>query len=140
VRLEQIVDKLNDRVGCLQVLAGIARAARDEPRLNAALNEIVHAGCADEKACLGNLVWVAQAHEASGSLRQALATYRRAYERAPEDDTLLENMARLAGATGMNAEALRDYQELGRRHPDDGKWRKAAEEQHDALARGMVKL
>jgi hypothetical protein len=39
----------------------------------------------------------------------------------------------------LNAEALRDYQELARRHPGDGRWRKAAEEQREAMLRGGVK-
>jgi Flp pilus assembly protein TadD len=88
---------------------------------------------------VGNLVWVAQAQEARGSPRGALAAYKRAYERAPDDDAILENVARLAGAAGPSAEALRDYQELARRHPTDGRWTKEAERQGGAMFRGAVK-
>ncbi|MDP9001389.1 MAG: tetratricopeptide repeat protein, partial [Myxococcota bacterium] len=90
--------------------------------------------------CISNLVWVAQTQESRGSLRRALAMYTRAYERAPDDDALLENVARLAATAGMNAEALKHYQELARRHPGDPRWRKAAQEQREAVLRGVVKL
>jgi tetratricopeptide (TPR) repeat protein len=137
-RLERVVDRVNDRVGCLQLLARLAREAEDEPRFEMALNEIARAGCADEKECVSNLVWVAQAHESKGSSHRALATYKRAFDRAPGDDALLESIARLAGRAGLNAEALKDYQELARRHPADARWSKAAEEQREAMLRGVV--
>jgi tetratricopeptide (TPR) repeat protein len=139
-RLERIADKVSDRVTCLQVLADLARAVQDDRRFDAALGEIARAGCADEKRCVRNLVWVAQAQEARGSPGRALATYKRAHERAPDDDSLLESVARLAGASGLNAEALKDYQELARRHPGDERWKRAADEQREAIFRGVVKL
>jgi tetratricopeptide (TPR) repeat protein len=139
-RLERVADKVTDRVVCLQVLVGLARAVHDDPRFDSALGEIARAGCADEKQCVSNLVWVAQEQEAKGSAGRALATYKRAYERAPDTETLLENIARLAAAAGLNAEAFKDYQELARRHPGDARWRKAAEEQREAMLRGIVKL
>jgi tetratricopeptide (TPR) repeat protein len=138
-RLAHITDKVTDRVACLQTLAGLARTAEDDHRLDTTLNEIAQAGCADDKECVQNLVWVATTQEVRGNLRRAMAMYQRAYERAPDNDSLLENVARLAGAAGLNAEALRDYQELARRHPGDGRWRKAAEEQREAMLRGAVK-
>jgi tetratricopeptide (TPR) repeat protein len=140
VHLEHAVDKVTERVSCLQALARIAREAGDEQRMNGALDEIVRAGCADEKQCLANLVLVAQTQEAQGSARRALATYKRAQDRAPEDDSILENVARLAAAAGMNADALKSYEELARRHPDEAKWRKAAQQQREAVLRGIVKL
>jgi tetratricopeptide (TPR) repeat protein len=139
-RLERIADRVTDRVACLQVLVGLARTVHDDPRFDLALGEIARAGCAEEKQCVSNLVWVAEKQEARGSPGRALATYKRAYERAPDNDTLLESIARLAAAAGLNAEALKDYQELARRHPGDARWRKAAEEQHEAMLRGVVKL
>jgi tetratricopeptide (TPR) repeat protein len=139
-RLERMTDKVSDRLDCLQVLANLARATQDESRLDAALNEIARAGCADQKQCVANLVWVARTQEERGSLRRALAAYKRALEKAPDNDALLESVAGLAARTGLNAEAFEDYQELARRHPTDGRWRKAAEEQRDALLRGVVKL
>jgi tetratricopeptide (TPR) repeat protein len=138
--LARAADTVSDRVACLQALAGIARAAHDDHRFDAALNEIARAGCGDEKQCMSNLVWVAQFYEANGNPRRALSIYKRACERAPDDDSLLENAARLAGAAGLNAEALKDYQELARRHPGDAQWRNAAEEQHKAMLRGAAKF
>jgi tetratricopeptide (TPR) repeat protein len=137
--LARVADKVTDRVVCLQALASLARTAEDEQRLDAALNEIAQAGCADDKECVSNLVWVAQAQEVRGNLRRALAMYQRAYDRSPDNDSLLENVARLAGAAGLNAEAVRNYQELARRHPGDGHWRQAAEEQREEMLRRAVK-
>jgi tetratricopeptide (TPR) repeat protein len=139
-RLEGIADKVSDRVACLQIMAGLAQMARDDVRFDRALKEIARAGCADDRQCVGNLVWVAQVQEQRGNTPAALAMYKRAHETAPDDDTLLENLARLAGAAGLNAEALRDYQELARHHPGDARWQKAADEQREALLRGVVKL
>jgi tetratricopeptide (TPR) repeat protein len=139
-RLERMVDRVSDRVGCLQLLAGLARAVHDERRLDLALSEIARAGCADEKQCVTNLVWVAATQEERGNSRRALSVYKRAQERAPDDDLLMENIARLAAAAGLNAEALHNYQELARRHPADARWAKAAEEQRQAMLRSTVKL
>jgi tetratricopeptide (TPR) repeat protein len=138
--LARIADKVTDRVTCLRTLVNIAHGAGDNHRFDAALVDIARAGCAEDKECVSNLVWVAQTRERAGNAAQALAMYKRAYERAPGDDALLENMARLAGAAGLNAEALRNYQELERRHPEDGRWRKAAEEQREAMLKGAVHL
>ena len=139
-RLGRACDTVGERVPCLQLLAGLASEAHDEPRLDTALKEISKAGCVDKEQCISNLVWVASTEEHGGNPRRALATYKRAFERAPDDDSLLENIARLAKATGLNAEALRDYQELARRHPDDVRWKQATEEQHGEMLRNAVKL
>ena len=139
-RLNRASDTVSERVTCLEVLARLASDAHDEPRLDAALKEISKAGCVDQTQCIGNLVWVAQTEERAGYPRRALATYKRAFERAPEDDSLLENVARLSEAAGLNAEALRDYQELARRHPDDARWKKATEERREEMLRNAVKL
>jgi tetratricopeptide (TPR) repeat protein len=139
-RLEAIADKVSDRVGCLQILAGLAQAAHDDLRFDTALKEIARAGCAEENQCVGNLVWVAQIQEQRGNVPGALAMYKRAHETSPDDDALLENLARLAAATGLNAEALKDYQDLARHHPGDARWQRAADAQREALLRGVVKL
>jgi len=136
-RLERSLDKVVDRVSCLRGLVALATASHDERRLDAALNEVARAGCTDAKQCVGNLVWVAQTQEGRGSPRAALAAYKRAAERAPDDDAILENVARLAGAAGLHAEALKDYQELARRHPGERRWTTEAEKQRGAMFGGM---
>jgi tetratricopeptide (TPR) repeat protein len=89
---------------------------------------------------VGNLLWVAAMEEGRGNLRSALGTYKRAYERAPEDEGMLENMARLAAQAGLNGEALEHYEDLARRHPNDSRWKRAAEGQREALLRGPVRF
>jgi tetratricopeptide (TPR) repeat protein len=138
--LEHTADSVTDRVACLRALVGLAVRSDDPRRLDEALDAIVRAGCTDETQCVGNLVWVAQTHEGRGNLGRAMALYKRAYEKSPEEDALLEAIARLAGKTGLNAEALEHYQELARRHPGEARWQTAAQEQRDALLRGVLKL
>jgi tetratricopeptide (TPR) repeat protein len=135
-RLEEVAERVTDRVECLKAQADLARSVRDDVRFNRVLDEIGRAGCADRSRCVDNLVWVAQALEPRGESARALQTYRRAFDKAPEMDVLLENMARLATATGLNVEAFKDYQELARRHPADGRWVKAAEQEREAIVRG----
>jgi tetratricopeptide (TPR) repeat protein len=139
-RLDEVSDRVRDRIACLRATVSLANDVRDDTRLEKALAEIVRVGCVDDRQCVPNLVWVAQEHESRGSMPRALAVYKRAHDAAPDDDALLENVARLAAAAGMNAEALQDYQELARHHPADVRWQRAAQEQRDAIARAAVKL
>jgi tetratricopeptide (TPR) repeat protein len=139
-RLDEVSDRVSDRVDCLRAAVALARKPQDDARFDKALAEIARIGCADEKQCVANLVWVAQMHEQRGNASRALAMYKRAYDAAPDDDALLESAARLAALTGMNAEALKDYQELARHHPGEPRWQRAAEEQHEAILRAAVKL
>ena len=83
---------------------------------------------------MGNLVWVAEAQEARGTPPRALATYKP----RPTTDGVLENMARLAGTAGLNAEALEDYQELARRHPAEGRSQKEGEKQRGQRFAGRL--
>ena len=136
--LQAATDTVTDRVGCLQALEGIAQTLGDESRANAALNEIARAGCSDDKECAQNLRWVAAQEEAAGNPRKALVLYRRASERAPEDDNLLESVARLAVQAGLHNEAVDSYEKLARRHPLDARWTSALEVEREAVARNAA--
>jgi tetratricopeptide (TPR) repeat protein len=131
---------VTDRVSCLEALEGIARSAGDRERAQAALDQIVRAGCGDDEECARELSWVARRQEATGNSLAALAAYKRAYEHAPEDDALLESIARLAAQAGMHTEAAQDYDRLAVRKPNDARWRKAASEQHQAAVKDALKL
>ena len=139
-RLDEVSDRVSDRVECLRTAVTLARKPQDDARFDKAMAEIARVGCADERQCVPNLVWVATMHEQRGNASRALAAYRRAYDASPDDDSLLESVARLAAASGMNVEALKDYQELARHHPGDVRWQRAEEEQREAILRAAVKL
>ncbi|MBV9945315.1 MAG: hypothetical protein JOZ69_00525, partial [Myxococcales bacterium] len=136
LRLEAVADQVRDRVTCLQLMARLSRATHDGAHFETALSEIARAGCGSEQDCVANLEWVAEAEAEEGSLRRAVATYKRAHERAPLDDRRLERLAQLADRAGLNAEALRDYEELARRNPTDGRWAKAAAAERDLVLSG----
>ncbi|HLK37223.1 MAG TPA: O-antigen ligase family protein [Polyangiaceae bacterium] len=138
--LQVAADSVSDRVACLEALEGIARAAGDAPRANAALDQVVRAGCSDDRDCVRELAWVAARQEATGNPHSAYALYRRAYERAPDDDALLENIARLAAQAGLHAEAAEDYKRLAGHHPGDPRWPAAALHEREAAVREALKL
>jgi tetratricopeptide (TPR) repeat protein len=130
--LSQAAGNVYDRMACLEELVTLAGAAHDGRRAEAAMDRIVASGCAEDSECAGNLAWVADAAERIGNRRKALALFKRAYERLPESDSLLQNVARLAASSGMHVEAAEDYGRLARKHPADPRWRKAADEERDA--------
>lgn len=138
--LEKAVDQVTARAECLQELVQIARRAHSEHHVFSALDKLVSAGCIDNAECARNLRWVAQDEEQHGNTHKALALYRRAYEQSPDDDGLLEQIARLTAAAGMHAEAAERYEQLSRRHPGEDRWRQAATAERDAAMRGVVKL
>ena len=95
--LERAADKVSDRTQCLRQLVALAAKADNGTMVESALERIVHAGCTDPRDCVQNLLFVAFQEETRGRERSALALYKRAYEQAPDDNTLAQ-MARLAAA------------------------------------------
>jgi tetratricopeptide (TPR) repeat protein len=138
--LEKAIDVVSDRVACLQKLESIAHSAGDEQRAQQALDRVANAGCSEDAECARNLAWMAQREQARGNVQKALALYRRANQRAPQDDALLEAIAGLAAAAGLHGEAAEDYEQLARRHPQDSRWKQAAQSEKDAAVRAVVGL
>jgi tetratricopeptide (TPR) repeat protein len=131
--LSTAADQVSDRIPCLQQLAGIADSAHDETRWRGAVEKVATAGCTSDAECAGDLSWAANEQEAHGKLIDALALYKRAYERAPANDDLLERVARLAATAGLHTEAAEDYERLARKQPAEPRWRRAADAQRGAL-------
>jgi tetratricopeptide (TPR) repeat protein len=111
-----------DRTVCFEKLADLGELAKSEDAVTYALDRLAHAGCADDSECVRNLESVARREAARGNERSAFAALKRAHERAPTDDGLLEQIARMAAKLDRHAESLQAYQTLALRHPDDGKW------------------
>jgi hypothetical protein len=137
--LADAADAVRDRIPCLEALATLADEAHDETRATAALAKIAANGCTDDVECASNLAWIASVEEHKGNSRRALAFYKRAYGRSP-DDGLLEAAARLAASTGLHTEAEDDYERLARKHPEDPAWRSAAEQQRNAALKAATDL
>jgi tetratricopeptide (TPR) repeat protein len=133
-------DGVTDRIACLEALAQLADGIHDEKHADDAMAKIAAAGCADDTECATNLTWVAAAEERRGDRRRAMTFYKRAYDRSPENDGLLEAAARLAASAGLHTEARGDYERLARRHPADGKWQRAADDERDAALKTVAPL
>jgi hypothetical protein len=133
-------DGVSDRVSCLQTLADLAEREHDEIHMTEALTKVAAAGCATDDECTANLSWAAAKEERHGNLPGALAFYKRAYERSPENDEILAASARVAAGAGLHGEADRDYTRLARKHPDEARWKAAAAAEHDALLKGASAL
>ena len=136
--LAEAADAVHDRVQCLQALAGLADETHDETQATAALSKIAASGCSDDVECARNFAWIASVEERKGNSRRALAFYKRAYGRSPDNDTLLEAAARVAASSGLHREAEDDYERLARKHPEQPDWRSAAQEQHDAALKAAI--
>jgi len=128
--LQRAADSVVDRGECLKTLARTASSAHDESRFERTLEQI--ASCA-ERDCVKDMVWVASTEEQRGDLRRALAVYKRATEISPDDDGLLENVARLDISAGLNADALVAFETLARRHPTEQRWKNAVEAQRRVI-------
>jgi tetratricopeptide (TPR) repeat protein len=137
--LEAAVDRVGDRVGCLQDLIRLAWKAKDTPRAKAALNLIASAGCSGNSECASNLLWVAEVEKSYGNPGKALTLYKRAYGLTPDNDGVLEQMGRIASALGLHAEAAGDYERLARKHPEDVRWKQAYLAERGAIATEAAK-
>jgi tetratricopeptide (TPR) repeat protein len=137
--LEKAANGVADRLWCLQQLVAVARKWGTDTGAQATLDKIIVVGCGDDESCAGNLRWVGQQYESMGRPHEALAVYRRAFRKVP-DDSLLAHTADLAAAAGLHAEAAGDYEQLSRRDPSNTKWRKSAIEQHDEAIRQAIGL
>ena len=137
--LQDASDTVTERVPCLQQLVSVAWAVGDEARARAALDKIASAGCSEDSECARDLRWAAGQEEEHAYPRKALALYKRAYERTPADEGLLEAIARLAAQTGLHVEAAEDYGRLARAHPADPRWPKAQQVERDEAMKGVLK-
>ena len=138
--LELAADTVKDRLRCLQELATLARALGNVARDQAALDKVAAAGCSDDTECAGTLTWVAQQEDARGNSGKAMATYKRAYERAPQNDGLLGTIADHAARAGLHAEAAQDYGRLAKMHPGDPRWQTAEERERGAAMKAAAGL
>ncbi len=127
--LATAAETVSDRVPCLEALVDLADRSHDDRRASAAMAKIASSGCSDDGECSQNLAWIAGVEERKGNSQRALVFYKRAYDRSPDNDELLQASARLAASIGLHSEAEGDYERLARRHPEQSEWRTAAAQQ-----------
>jgi tetratricopeptide (TPR) repeat protein len=138
--LSDASDRVADRIACLRELATLATRVHDDAHATEAVARLANAGCAQDAECADNLAWAASLEEQRGYPQHARVLYKQAYERAPDEDSLLEAIARLAAAGGLHAEAAEDYEKLVRKRPNDAKLRDAAASERQAALRSVLQL
>jgi tetratricopeptide (TPR) repeat protein len=131
--LEHVSDDVNNGLSCDHDLFLVAQDAHDIPRALAALDRIARLSREVTADWIQDLLFVARWEENYGNVPEALAAYKKAYERAPDDDELLTQIARLASSAGLHAEAVADYEQLARHQPGEPKWQKLAHEERGAF-------
>lgn len=136
--LERALDVASDRSACVRKLVSLARASGQKARAGAALDRLVRLGCTAPSECVDNLLFAADTEAASGNDRRALAFVKRAVERAPERDDLLERMAQMAEKAGLYGEALAAYAKLEARRPNEPRHAAGAARAREAAQRSLV--
>jgi tetratricopeptide (TPR) repeat protein len=135
--LDAALDQVTERSACARRLVTLAEQTGNPVYVDAALGRLLKLGCEAPPECVTNLVFAAEVESRRGSHRRALALMRKAWERAPERDELLGELARRAEAQGLHGEALEAYTKLLERHPDDPRWAEAVAREREAVARGV---
>ena len=134
-------DVVVERGQCLRELGVLAGRVGDNTREDAAIARITTAGCAGDSDCARDFAWIGGVEERRGNTGKALAQYKRAYEHAPDDDALLEAVARLAAAAGLQCRGGGELRTAGSAStPRREKWRTAAQKERDEAVRRAVQL
>ena len=126
--LESAIETMNDRSLCQQQLIVLAQTTGDKRRADATLDRLMRGGCGTLAECVELYTWAAGHEEARGNPARAVALYRRVVDIAPEREDIVLRLAALAARLGLNGEAIKAYEIMASRHPEDGQWRKHADE------------
>ena len=135
--LEGALDHVADRSLCARRMVTLAEKVGNRARVDASLDRLLKLGCEKTSECVENLLFAAGVESTRGSARRSLALVKRAWERAPERDDLLVDMAQRAQAQGLHGEALDAYMKLDTRHPEDPRWKTAIAAEREAVSRGI---
>lgn len=135
--LDRSLEQVEKRSECARRLVALAVRIGNPLRIDAALDRLAKLGCETGAECVTNLTFAAAVEEKRGAHRRALTLTKKAWERAPEREELLVDLAMRAEAEGVWGEALDAYGRLGERHPDDPRWKDGVARAKAAATRGM---
>lgn len=133
--LDRALEEVTERSPCARRLVRLALETKSARRVDAALDRLLKLGCEAPAECVENLTFAASVEAGRGARRRALALSKKAWERAPERDDLLEDIAAKAAAEGLHGEALEAYTKLADRHPGDPRWTEAVTREREAATR-----
>ncbi len=132
--LDHAADRTTDPAVCLSALVRLAMAATDEARASSAVERLARLGCSEETACTANLLAAGDFEQQRGNRQRALIFYRKAMDRAPDDDGVAARVAEASSTLGLHVEAFDIYRRLGGAHPEDARWSQAADRERQLLA------
>ena len=135
--LDRSLEQVAERSPCARRLVSLAVQIGNKLRVDAALDRLLKLGCEAPAECVNNLKFAADIETGRGSHRRALALLKKAWERAPERDDLLIEVAAKAEGQGLHGEALEAYTKLADRRPGEPKWAEGATRARQAAARGV---
>lgn len=135
--LDKALDLVTDRSACARRLVTLAVQTNNPARIDSSVDRLLKAGCESPPDCVANLTFAAATENDRGRTRRALVLTKKAWERAPERDDLLIEVAMKSEAQGFHGEALDAYTKLQERHPDDPRWAQGATREKNAAARGV---
>jgi tetratricopeptide (TPR) repeat protein len=138
--LDRAIDSVDDRPACLRRYVELAAAAHRSARVDAGLDKLLLGGCTVPADCVSSLQYAAHIEESRGHSRRALAFYKKALERDPGREDLLETIATSSSRLGLHAEAAEAYEKLAERHPDDPRWGEAARRERAATHAEVLRL
>ncbi|MBX3205027.1 MAG: O-antigen ligase family protein [Labilithrix sp.] len=133
--LDRSLEEVTERSPCARRLVSLAVETKSDVRIAAALDRLLKLGCEAPAECVTNLTFAANVEASRGRPRRALALLKKAWERAPERDDLLEDIAGRAAAEGLHGEALEAYTKLADRHPGEPRWTEAVTRERQAATR-----
>jgi tetratricopeptide (TPR) repeat protein len=135
--LDRSLEEVSERSPCARRLVTLAVRTGNKARVDATLDRLLKLGCESPAECVTNLTFAASIESSRGSHRRALALLKKAWERAPERDDLLADLAAKAEAQGVHGEALEAYTKLVERQPNEPRWTEAVAREREAVARGV---
>jgi hypothetical protein len=137
--LDGALDHVADRSACAQRLVSLALETHNGARVDAAIDRLLKLGCDLPSECVENLTFAASVEASRGRSLRGLTLLKKAWERAPERDDLLAEVATKAEAQGFHGEALDAYGKLSERHPEEERWTAGLARERDAVARGIFR-
>ncbi|WP_394821323.1 O-antigen ligase family protein [Pendulispora albinea] len=132
-QLESRADRVDDAATCFEGIVQIAKRTGRYASISSVVDKLARAGCSDDLHCVAQLFRAAAIEDDRGNPLRALSFLRRARDRYPNRDDVLAARAVAAAKLGLHAEALDEYVELAKRHPENTQWPARITEERQAL-------
>ncbi len=131
--LRQACETSGDRPSCLNGLALLATDLHRDTEATRAIDDLSHAACKDDDACVSLLMLAASLEDRRGNTSRALVFLRHAAQITPERTDVLEPVASHAARLGLHADALDAYEKLARLNPNHPEYAALANRERAAV-------